>query len=87
LICFVYILVLYIGRFLGSILTFSALSAATLTEIYPIIEDLQTLHAPLWQAYGLVSLLFHSVLPLLRKEFQGWKPLLDPEQGADALWV
>jgi len=57
----------------------------TLDSIFPIIEDLQTLYLPQWHQYDLVSLVFHSVFPLMKKYFDSWQPLNDPLFGVETM--
>jgi tuftelin-interacting protein 11 len=60
----------------------------SLDSLFPIIEDLQTLYLPQWQQYDLVSLVFHSVFPQLKKFFDSWEPLTDPLYGIEevSMW-
>jgi len=57
----------------------------SLDTLFPMIEDLQTLYLPLWQQYDLVSLVFHSVFPLMKKYFDSWQPLSDPSYGLETM--
>jgi tuftelin-interacting protein 11 len=57
----------------------------TLDDLFPMIEDLQTLYLPQWQQYDLVSLVFHSVFPLMKKLFDSWQPLNDPFYGLETM--